>query len=86
MTAVTPTVYNAVPGSEAKVLVISLPSTTAASDTVALAGYIGTIYGAKLGIANGAACAASTTWSSTTVTIPSTEATGAKTLLVWGIS
>ena len=81
------TVYSISPNLGAKMLLIVTPSTTAASDTIDVSKTnpsLKTIYGVELRIADGGASSASTSWSSTTITIPTTEATGSKYLLVWG--
>jgi len=84
MTASTPTyVWQGIPNAGFKMYLIVLPTTAAPSYTVDLTGYLTTIYGEQLHGANGAAVA-SGTWSSLTYTIPSTAATGAKYLLIWG--
>lgn len=79
----TSTFYDVVPGQSGKILLITTPATTLASDTISVAGYMKTITLLIISGADGAAVA-SGTWSTTTITIPSTAATGAKTLIVFG--
>ena len=85
MTAVTASsVYQGIPNAGFKMYLFVLPSTTAASNTLDLTGYLTTIYGEQMCGADGAAVA-SGSWSSLTYTVPSTASTAAKYLLIWGV-
>lgn len=89
MTAIesTSTVICLSPALGTKEIQIVTPTTAAPSDTIDVSKTspaLKTIYGISICGADGAAVA-SGTWSGTTITIPSTAATGIKYIKVWGI-
>jgi hypothetical protein len=73
------------PGQNAKCVLCYTPTTSDGGDTVDFAGYVKTIRAVFIQCGDGSTATASATWSSTTVTIPST-ATQNKTysIIVWG--
>jgi len=82
MTLLTPTFTQIAPNAGVKDYLIVTPSTAAASDTISVSGKIGTIAGMHMWKAGSAM--ASGSWSSTTITLPSTMATSATYIRVWG--
>ncbi len=71
------------PNAGVKDYLIVTPSTAAAGDTISVSGKIGTVAGISINQADGAAVA-SGTWSTTTITLPGTMATGVTYVRVWG--
>lgn len=81
----TSTFVDGVPGQNFKLLMVKTPSTANASDTIDVSSKMKTIRGLLIIDNVGNVATASATWSSTTITIPSTATTTEQyNILVWG--